>query len=229
MKNWIRSVVSFFFPKCCIVCEAPLSPSEEKVCTKCLINLPRTHFHLRADNPAEKLLLGKFDFVRGTSFFYYHKGSDFKKILYNLKYQGDRQLGEVMGRIIGAELVQQHFFEGIDAIVPVPLHKKKLKQRGYNQTEEVAKGIASLAHIPIDNTSIVRELPSESQTRKSVFERWKNVEGVFILKHPENLAGKHILLIDDVLTTGATLTACAACVEEVQGIKISFMTLAIAM
>ena len=165
---------------------------------------------------------------RATSFFFFEKGSDFRLILHRLKYGGQKEIGAIMGRYMAAELLSSHFFQGIDVIIPIPLHKKKQQIRGYNQSEWIARGIAAVTGIPINTESILRKKNTETQTRKSASERRDNVEGIFELQHPKTLAGKHILIVDDVLTTGSTTLACASCLVNVEGIRISILTLATA-
>lgn len=228
IKDWLGSFVSLLFPRCCIVCGRPLAKGEECLCTLCNINLPRTGYHLMEDNPVEKLFWGKIPLERATSFFFYRKGSDFRQILHQLKYGGQKNIGAIMGRYMAAELQESGFFEDIDVIVPVPLHKKKQRLRGYNQSEWIARGIATVTGIPIDTESVVRHKNTETQTSKSSLERWENVNGIFKLHHAESLAGKHILIVDDVLTTGATTVECASCLTEIEGVRISVLTLAIA-
>lgn len=228
IKDWLGSFLSLLFPRCCVVCGSPLARGEECLCTMCNINLPRTDYHLRKDNPVEKMFWGKIPLERATSFFFYRKGSDFRQILHQLKYGGQKGIGAIMGRYMAAELLESGFFEGVDVILPVPLHKKKQQIRGYNQSEWIARGIAAVTGISIDTESVVRQKNTETQTRKSFFERWENVEGIFQLHNAESLAGKHILIVDDVLTTGATTVECASCLAEIEGIRISILTLAMA-
>lgn len=190
--------------------------------------MPRTNYHLRKDNPVERLFWGKMPLERATAYFFYHKGSDFRNILYLLKYGGRKDLGEVMGRFMAAELLPAGFFRDIDRIVPVPLHPRKQKQRGYNQSECIVRGISAVTGIPADTSSVVRVKHTDTQTRKSVYERWENVDGIFEVRHPELFKGKHILIVDDVLTTGSTTTACADVFKGVEGIRISILTLAVA-
>ena len=228
IKDWLGSFLSLLFPRCCLVCGRPLAKGEECLCTMCNINLPRTGYHLKEDNPVEKLFWGKIPLERATSFFFYRKGSDFRQILHQLKYGGQKDIGAIMGRYMAAELQESGFFEGIDVIVPVPLHKKKQRLRGYNQSEWIARGIATVTGIPIDTESVARHKNTETQTSKSSLERWENVNGIFELHHPEPLAGKHILIVDDVLTTGATTVECASCLTKIEGVRISVLTLAIA-
>lgn len=228
IKDWLGSFLSLFFPRYCIVCGRTLAKGEECLCTMCNINLPRTDYHLRKDNPVEKMFWGKIPLERATSFFFYRKGSDFRQILHQLKYGGQKGIGAIMGRYMAAELLESGFFEGVDVILPVPLHKKKQQIRGYNQSEWIARGIAAVAGISIDTESVVRRKNTETQTRKSFLERWENVEGIFELNHAESLIGKHILIVDDVLTTGATTVECASCLTDIEGIRISILTLAMA-
>ncbi|WP_390601613.1 ComF family protein [Bacteroides sp. f07] len=228
IKDWLGSFLSLFFPRYCIVCGRTLAKGEECLCTMCNINLPRTDYHLRKDNPVEKMFWGKIPLERATSFFFYRKGSDFRQILHQLKYGGQKGIGAIMGRYMAAELLESGFFEGVDVILPVPLHKKKQQIRGYNQSEWIARGIAAVTGISIDTESVVRRKNTETQTRKSFLERWENVEGIFELNHAESLVGKHILIVDDVLTTGATTVECASCLTDIEGIRISILTLAMA-
>ncbi len=190
--------------------------------------MPRTNYHLRKDNPVERLFWGKIPLERATAYFFYHKGSDFRNILYRLKYGGRKDLGEIMGRFVAAELLPAGFFRGIDCIVPVPLHPRKQELRGYNQSECIVRGISAVTGIPADTSSVIRMKHTGTQTRKSVYERWENVDGIFGVRHPELFKGKHILIVDDVLTTGSTTTACADVFKGVEGIRISILTLAVA-
>lgn len=228
IKDWLASFVSLLFPRCCVVCGSPLARGEECICTMCNMDLPRTNYHLHKDNPAEQLFWGKISLERATSFFFYRKGSDFRQILHQLKYGGQKNIGAIMGRYMAAELQESGFFEGIDMIIPVPLHKKKEQIRGYNQSEWIARGVSAVTGIPVNMENVIRRKNTDTQTRKSIFQRWENVEGVFELHHPEALAGKHILILDDVLTTGATIVSCASCLTQLEGIRISILTLAVA-
>lgn len=228
VKDWLSSFLSLLFPRCCVVCGSPLAKGEECICAMCNMNLPRTDYHLQKDNPVEQLFWGKVPLERATSFFFYRKGSDFRQILHQLKYGGRKEIGAIMGRYMASELLASGFFEGVDVIIPVPLHKRKQRIRGYNQSEWIARGVAAVTGIPINDESVVRRKNTDTQTRKSAFERWENVDGIFELNHSESLVGKHILLIDDVLTTGATTVACISSLMEIEGMRISVLTLAMA-
>lgn len=228
IKDWLYSFISLLFPRCCVVCGRSLAKGEECICAMCNINLPRTNYHLQKDNQVEQLFWGKIPLERATSFFFYRKGSDFRQILHQLKYGGQKEIGAIMGRYMASELTVSGFFEGIDVIIPVPLHKRKQRIRGYNQSEWIARGISAVTGIRIDTEVIVRRKHTDTQTRKSTFERWENVDGIFELHHAESLKGKHLLVVDDVLTTGATTVACASRLMEIEGVRISVLTLAVA-
>lgn len=177
VKEWFGAFLSLLFPRCCVVCGRPLAKGEECICAVCNMDLPRTDYHLRRDNPVELLFWGKFPLERATSFFYYRKGSDFRRILHLLKYGGQKEIGAIMGRYMAAELIESGFFQGIDVIIPIPLHETKQRIRGYNQSEWIARGIAAVTGIPVDTEAVVRRKYTETQTRKSIFERWGECRG----------------------------------------------------
>ena len=226
--DWLQGLLNLFYPKVCVVCAQPLSGQEACLCHACQVRLPRTELHLKPDNAAEQLFWGKVHIEKVSSYFYYQRGSDFREILHQLKYGGQKDIGESMGRQMAAELLPHGFFDGVDFLLPIPLHKKKLRIRGYNQSEYIALGISQVTGIPLASESVTRQKHTETQTHKSVIERWENVDGIFKLHTPELFAGKHILLIDDVLTTGATCVACADSLSQVESVKMSILTLAMA-
>lgn len=228
LQAWLDAFLSLFFPRCCLVCDRPLAKGEEYLCTHCNMTLPRTELHKYPDNVVEQMFWGKIPLERATSYLYYRKGSGYGPLLHRLKYGGQKEIGETMGRYMAAELLSCGFFESIDVIIPVPLHEKKQRLRGYNQSEWIARGVSVVTGIPLDVESVLRSKNTETQTQKTTFERWANVAQIFILQYPERFTGKHILIIDDVLTTGATTVACASAFEGVEGTRISVLTLAVA-
>ncbi|KAA6322082.1 hypothetical protein EZS27_028342 [termite gut metagenome] len=227
MHTWLHSLFHLFFPPCCVVCDGLLVDTEKYLCAKCNIDMPRTNFHQRREHFTEQLFREQIPLVRATSFFYYQKGSRFNEILYQLKYKNNPELGEVMGRYMAGELLSSGFFEGIDMLVPIPLHPQKLKRRGYNQSERIAQGISRVTGIPVITSHSERIKNTDTQTRKSAFERWENVEGIFSLQDPLFFSGKHILIIDDVLTTGATIMAYASAFRDIENVRISVFTMAV--
>lgn len=227
-KLWIYSLFRLFVPRRCAVCDSCLDDGEEAWCLRCDIDLPRTGYHLREDNPMERALWGKMPLGRASAYFYYRRKGDYARLLHLLKYHGRKDLGETIGRKMAAELALSGFFRGIDLLLPVPLHPNKQRRRGYNQSEYIARGISQVTGLPIDISSLVRNKDTESQTRKTAAQRQDNVAGIFSLRSSASLAGKHILLIDDVFTTGATVTACADALQAVEGLTVSVLTLACA-
>lgn len=165
---------------------------------------------------------------RATSFLYYAKGGNVRQLLYELKYHGNQEVGEVMGRMMASELMCSHFFDGIDLIVPVPLHQRKKRLRGYNQSECLARGVSVVTGIPMDTKVVIRSRYTDTQTHKGQYARWENVRNLFACIFPVGLEGKHLLLVDDVLTTGATVVSCADAFRGIPGLRISVLTLALA-
>lgn len=226
--RWFLSLFRLFVPRRCVVCGASLDDGEEVLCLKCDIGLPRTAYHLRADNPVERRFWGRFPLERATSYFRYRKGGDYRRILWRMKYEGRQDYAKAMGRLMAADLLRSGFFEGVDVLLSVPLHPDKQRRRGYNQSECIAQGVSAVTGIPLSVGNVQRREFTETQTRKSPLQRWDNVDGAFVASDASAFAGRHVLLIDDVLTTGATLTACADTLEGVEGIRISVLTLAVA-
>ncbi len=222
----LNDVWEFFFPRYCVVCGKRLLLGEEHLCVECLCALPRIRFQNQEKNEIAKLLWGKMPIGRASAFLYYSKGGDVRELLFQLKYYGNQKIGYFMGRCMAKELISTGFFCGIDGIIPVPLHDKKRKSRGYNQSELLAEGISSVVRIPLLKDVLRRKQYTETQTHKSNYERWNNVQDVFESVSLERLSNKHVLLVDDVLTTGATLVACADALRGAEGIRISVLTLA---
>jgi len=216
------------YPDLCIVCGENLLKNEHHLCLACLHAIPKTNYHLIADNPIEKRFWGKVPVFRCTSFFFFQKGSPFQKLLHCLKYKGNKEIGEVLGKYAAADILVSPDFASVDVIIPVPLHPKKYKKRGYNQSEWIARGLSEILEKPQDIVTLVRVRENATQTKKSVFERYENTEGIFELSDLTILKNKHVLLVDDVLTTGSTLEACIRALLETEGIKVSVFTLAVA-
>ena len=225
----LNDLWELFFPRYCLVCGKRLLGCEEYLCYHCLSALPRTHLHKKPDNVVEKNFWGKFPIERASAYLFYVKEGHVSKLLFELKYYGNSRLGYFLGRCMAAELLSSVFFQGIDCIVPVPLHPRKLKKRGYNQCEVLAEGLSSVTGIPVFLDVLQRKLNTDSQTHKGGIERWMSVEGAFECVDSRILKDKHILLVDDVMTTGATLVACADAFGKVPGLRISVLTLALSV
>ena len=227
-NNPATDFLNLLYPDLCLICGNNLLRSEHNICLSCLNAIPKTNFHLITENPIEKRFWGKVPVYRGTAFFFFQKGSPFQKLLHALKYKGNKEIGEVLGKYAAVDLLDSPDFSSVDVIIPVPLHPKKFISRGYNQSEWIGKGLSQILEKPQDTTSLRRLQENTTQTKKSVFERYENTEGIFELSDKTTLTGKHVLLIDDVLTTGSTLEACIRALLETEGIKISIFTLAVA-
>ena len=222
--KWISDLIDLIFPRTCVVCGELLSPQEKDICINCLSTLPKIEkIHL---DEIEKSFWGKVEIERATSFMYYHKNSPYNNLIHRLKYKNRPDTGDRLAFLAAKEIAESGFFDDIDAIVPLPLSKRKMRQRGYNQCDYIAKGLSRATGVPVIKNAVKRLKSNETQTHKSRDERWQNVEGIFALSDATLLEGKHILLIDDILTTGATLASCAKSIQEGCQCKISIFTLA---
>jgi len=225
----LKALLNLFYPELCLACGNGLVEGETYICLDCKLNLPKTDFHKYSENPADQIFWGRFPFQRASSYLYFEKAAGVQKILHNIKYQGGKQLAKMVGYWYGSDLKSINSYQNIDFIIPVPLHKTKLKTRGYNQSEWFAHGLSRAMNVPIQADNLVRIHKSETQTRKTRYRRWENVSEIFAVEHPELLNNKHILLVDDVVTTGATIEACAQKLLALNcGIKISIATIAFA-
>ena len=225
---WTR-LLDLISPRACVVCGCRLSASEEVICGKCNLHLPRTGFQQDPyENIMAKMFWGQIPIERAAALIYYEPHAETANILYELKYKNHPEIGEVMGRLMARELQTGNFFEGIDGIIPVPLAKKRERQRGYNQSHELAKGISEITGLPIYNKVVRRTVFEGSQTSLGRWERNENVEQVFELKDALTIQGKHLLIVDDVVTTGATVIACAKELCKAEGVRLSVLSLGLA-
>ena len=225
---WHR-LLDLISPRCWVVCGHRLTVTEEIICVRCNFHLPRTGFQKNPyENEMAKLFWVQIPIDRAAALFYYEAHSETANILYELKYKDHPEIGEVMGRMMAKELDPSGFFDGIDGIVPVPLAKKRQRQRGYNQSFELACGINEITHLPILSKVVRRTTYEGSQTSKDRWERNENVEHVFELIDASVIRGKHLLIVDDVVTTGATVIACAKELAKAFDVKISVLALGFA-
>ncbi len=228
IKKLFSGLLDILFPRVCPGCSMLLAEREKVICTECMYLLPRTNYWNENDNPIARIFWGRIQIENATSFLFFNKGSRLQQIIHHLKYKNQQEIGIELGKMFGLEL-QKTAFSTIDSIVPVPLHPNKLKKRGYNQSELITKGIAEVLNKPLITNAVIRISEKESQTHKSRFERWENVQSIFNCIKPEEFINKHILLVDDVLTTGATLESCASAILGIEGAKLSIATLAYAV
>ncbi len=227
LGNLIIDFFSLFFPRACNACGKTLARGEECICTYCLFHLPHTHFSMHKENRVTEIFWGRVSIETGSALFFFQKGGKVQKLIHRFKYKGFRDIGRFLGTIHGGELKKSVFYQGLDLVVPVPLHPNKVRKRGFNQSEVYGEGIAHSLNIPLVSKALLRTIPTASQTRKTRFRRWENVESVFHIPDSGVFENKNILLVDDVLTTGSTLEACAQKLLEIKGARVWLATIAI--
>ncbi len=226
LSDILSDFLALFFPELCAACGTNLFKNEKVICTKCIYDLPVTNFHNDPENKLAKQLWGRFPFRQAASFVYFRKGSGVQNIIHQLKYNHRPEAGFRMGELYGSVLQRSESWVQPDVIIPIPLHPLKLRKRKYNQSEYIANGIGETLLIPINTQSLIRLENTETQTSKSRFDRYENLSGAFMCVNPKLLERKHVLLVDDVATTGATLEACALLLLEIKELEISVATLA---
>lgn len=220
-------LIDFIFPRLCHCCGNRLSPHERMICESCVADLPRTYYHRTRNNPMELRFAGQFPFERATGYFYYARESTMASLIQDFKYNRFPSLAVRLGEIIGSELFVTDFFADVDCIIPIPLHFIKKARRGYNQTEKLALGISEATGLAVD-CSLKAGKPHRTQTSLTYNQRLSNTKGIFRLENPEKYTGKHVLLVDDVCTTGATLiSASRAMLEACPEVRISMLTLGV--
>ena len=221
-------LVDLFYPRLCHACGRALLEHEFVLCNYCVVQLPKTNFHDKKDNPIEVLFWGRADITAATAYYKYQKEGKVQKLIHHLKYDGFQEIGLYVGEVLGAELAASRRFADLDLIVPVPLHKSKLRKRGFNQSSLFAQGLSKTMEIPMDDTNLYRKIASSSQTKKSRWERYKNVHDIFGVENPELFRERKILLVDDVITTGSTIEACTTVLKSVDGVDVYVASMATA-
>jgi ComF family protein len=227
-RSYIRDFMALVYPRNCLACTNSLFRHEEFICNHCYTNLPKSNFHLQPENELERIFHGRIQLQRAGSYYLFEKSGKVQQLLHHIKYKGNKALANELGKWYGASLKETEFAKA-DVIVPVPLYPKKLKQRGFNQSEEFAKGLSEVLNIPLFSSHLIRTDFTSTQTRKKKFERWENVKDKFELLDPERLSGKKIILVDDVITTGATIDACYQALSTAPGITVEVLSLAYAL
>ena len=212
--QWLSDFASLIYPRVCCACGNTLYKHEHLLCNLCSVSLPKTNFHLNADNPVQKVFHGRANVKLAASFLLFQKKGMVQKMLHGLKYRSKPEIGYLLGERYGQDLKKSESFKDCDYIVPVPLHKNRLMKRGYNQSEYFANGLSQELGIPVLNDVLFKKVFTETQTYKTREERWQNTLHSFELKNKEMLKGKSILLVDDVITTGATTEACILQLEK---------------
>ncbi len=229
MKQWIRDFFCLIFPHYCLGCQESMVSGEEILCTRCLVEIPRTYYHTHPeDNPMHKKFWGRINLRYAFAFVRYRKSGKVQTILHQLKYNRHPEISTFFGNIYGKELAESVDLGPFDLVVPVPLYISKERIRGYNQSDGFAKALAAHLEAEFNNRLLVRNQASSTQTRKSRSKRWKNVSEIFSVKYPKAIENKNILLVDDVVTTGATLEACAQRIMDCHPASLSVCTIAVA-
>ena len=224
-KSLLQRVIDSFLPHHCAICEKLLVGSEEHLCVSCLASLPFTNLWQHPyDNEMAQMFWHLIPIERSSALFTYRSHSPSAQLLYRLKYNHQPELGIYLGELLAMKAMETGFFEGVDAIIPIPLTKERQKMRGYNQCMMIAKGIVEKYQLPILENALQRVSFHESQTHKNRWQRQENVEQVFRLTHQVDLSGKHLLIIDDVCTTGATIVACCKELMKAGNVKFSVLT-----
>jgi ComF family protein len=221
--------ISLLFPRLCYACGSHLLRNENLICTGCYVSIPRTNYHLQDENPVAQLFWGRCPVVKAAAFSYYSRGSRIRNLIHKLKYKGIKEIGYELGRIYALSLKSSGFTAGVEMIIPVPLHPSKRRSRGFNQSECISSGISEVTDLPVDTLSLVRTAFSDTQTRKSRYERWTNVESIFQVTDPDAIKGKHILLVDDVITTGSTIESCVNELLKTEGVRVSVVAIGCAV
>ena len=227
-STYLHDFISLLFPELCQACGTNLVSNEKLICLDCTYSLPYTNFHLQADNIVARQFWGKVKLETAYALLYFAKGGKVQHLMHQFKYKNMHQIGNLLGNIAGEQLIKNLVFYNADLIIPVPLHKSRLKQRGYNQSACFAEGLAQKLNAIVELDNLVRITATDTQTHRSRFSRFENMQQVFSVAYPEKLKNKHILLVDDIVTTGSTLEACATELLKIEGLKLSIATIAYA-
>lgn len=221
----LKDFASLLYPDICNCCDSRLEGNEKILCTSCRMDIPLTGYHHDNENPVFQLFWGRVRVEHATALFFFRKGSRYRKLIHALKYKGVTDAGVLLGNMLGAELIDAESYKDVEYIIPVPLHPKRQKERGYNQCDFIAEGISGVMNVPVMKNCLVRKIYNVTQTKKDKESRWENVSEIFEIKDERTISGRHILLVDDIITTGSTLEACASKLLEVTGVRVSIVAL----
>ncbi|MBT8253947.1 MAG: ComF family protein [Flavobacteriaceae bacterium] len=224
----VKNLLNIFFPELCLGCQSVLTDNEKHLCSGCRHQLPITNFHRERNNPVERIFRGRVKLERGTALLRFEKRGIVQQLLHNLKYRHREEIGLIFGRWMGELLYDEKEFSTVDAVVPVPIHKNKLRRRGYNQVTQFGKEVARKLNAEYLDDVLLKSQPTRTKVFQKRLSRWTQDDGVFTLNHSDKLKNKHVLVVDDIITTGATIEACSLTLNKESGIKISVAAIAIA-
>jgi ComF family protein len=228
LKDFLLDIASLIYPRICVACNGSLFKHEQHICNRCYITLPKTDYHLLKNNPLQRIFYGRADISSASSFLFFQKKGMVQKMLHALKYKGNPEVAQLLGKWYAEDLKQSNTPLAYDYIIPVPLHKKRQQKRGYNQSEYFAKGLSEVLDIPVITNVLIKTHYTETQTHKTRTERAENILQSFSTEHAEMLNNKSVLLVDDVITTGATLEACIIQLQKNANVKVSVASIAYA-
>lgn len=223
----LSSLINLFFPKICHACNTILKDNELDICVVCRHELPLTNYHFERPETVKKIFCGRVHLEAATALFYFHKSGRVQQLLHHLKYKGKEDIGRIFGNWLGAELSESPYFESIDVVIPVPVHFKKLKQRGYNQVALFAQQIAKALNVSYLDDVLLKSTNTQTQVFQSREARFQSVAHSFYVQNSNRIDNKHILLVDDIITTGATIEACALVLNPEKKMRLSVATIAI--
>ena len=226
LKSIFSDTLHLFYPHICTGCGSDLLHEDNLLCLQCINDLPYTNFASHKNNPVEKIFWGRIPVAAAHSEFYFAKETIVQELIHQLKYKNNTAIGLYLGELMGKSLLAGNRFTDIDYLVPLPLYPDKERKRGYNQAAIICNGMSGIMKVPVSTGNVVRQRFTETQTRKHRTERWENVDGSFVVKDPAAFKGKKIMLVDDVVTTGATLEACGNALLQVEGVKLYIAALA---
>lgn len=224
--SYLADFLSLVYPRVCHICGKSLFRHERLICRKCMHHLPVARFAGDTENPAARVFWGRVPLEIVVTAYLYNKGNAIQQLVHKLKYRGMKEIGIFLGEALGREMGTAGTKSDISCIMPVPLHPRKQRKRGFNQSEVIARGISNITGVPVNTSVLYRKTHTSTQTRKSKYARWQNVESIFGLHNPEKIMNMHILLVDDVITTGATIEACAQSLLRVEGVRVSVAAVA---
>ena len=228
LQSIFFDALHLFYPHTCTGCGSDLLNDHQLLCLQCINDLPHTNFAQHANNPIEKIFWGRIPLVAAHSEFYFAKETLLQHLIHQLKYKGNQEIGYFLGELMGNSLLNSNRFKNLDYLVPLPLYPEKERKRGFNQAAVICDGISASMHIPVIVDNVIRQRFTETQTKKHRRERWENVADSFFVKNPTILFDKNLLLVDDVITTGATLEACGHAITQTANVKLSVATLSMA-